>query len=112
METISSPKEVRAKKEHVCNWCGGKIQPGEMYNTATYKYDSIYTWKSHTKCIELVTALEMEGDEGVSSDDFYDYIWEAWRDSIDDDVYESKGFTEPDFKDKIEYVYQAKCAGN
>lgn len=114
METISDPKQVKARKAHVCNWCGCTIHVGETYNTATYKYDEVYTWKSHLKCMDLVSALSMEGDEGISAETFYEYITEEfssiWRE-LDEELYESKDFVIPDFKEQVAFVYEKRCGG-
>lgn len=112
IETISEPKQVKARKTHICNWCGCSISVGEAYNTATYKYDNIYTWKSHLKCMELVNTLDMEGDEGVTGEDFHEYITEEfsniWRE-LDNELYESDEFVIPEFKQQVAFVYEKRC---
>ena len=42
MECISNPKNVKARKDHKCDFCLGVIKKGDYYNTATYKSDDIY----------------------------------------------------------------------
>ena len=115
MQTISEPRQVKARKAHVCNWCGCTIPVGEKYNTATYKYDEVYIWKSHLKCMDLVNALNMEGDEGISGETFYEYITEEFRNiwrELDEELYESKDFMIPDFKEQVAFVYEKRCGGN
>lgn len=97
-ETISS-KTAKARKNHRCDWCMCEIAIGEKYNTSTFKYDGdIYHWKNHLKCEELVELLKMEGDEGVSHEDFYEYITHEFN-----NIY--KGDNSLSFKEKVEFVY-------
>lgn len=53
IEILSDKHEVKARKEHRCDECGGIIAKGETYSTATYKYDDVYTWKQHLRCSEF-----------------------------------------------------------
>ena len=49
-----------AKKDHVCQFCGGVIKEGERYNRATISYNGdVYDWKSHLHCLELTVNLDM-----------------------------------------------------
>lgn len=55
VQTLSN-KEVKARKEHTCNYCGGKINKGEVYKNYNLKYeDTMYTWKNHLKCSKLTS---------------------------------------------------------
>ena len=112
LEVINSRRKVKARKAHVCNWCGCTIHVGEEYHTETLKCDDIYVWKSHIKCGELVRELDMEGDEGISLEDFYEYITDEfdtiWR-KLDEELYESKDFVIPDFKGQVEFVHSKRC---
>ena len=37
-----------AKKDHVCQFCGGVIKEGERYNRATISYNGdVYDWNSN-----------------------------------------------------------------
>lgn len=77
METLSYSKEVKAKKEHRCNFCREKIREGENYITSTHKqYGIIYDWKTHKHCFEIAIRLKMyeDCDEGVTEDDFQEII--------------------------------------
>lgn len=69
-----------AKKEHVCNWCGGKIAKGEKYYRQTVIFDgSIYDWISHLDCYGLVDLLNMyDYDDGNGIDE------ECFRQCIDE----------------------------
>ncbi|MDX5583640.1 MAG: hypothetical protein QNK20_01730 [Aureibaculum sp.] len=64
--------------------------------------------------MELVNALNMDGDEGISGEIFYEYITEEfsniWRE-LDEELYESKDFVIPDFKEQVAFVYEKRCGG-
>lgn len=71
IETISSCIRT-ARKQHTCNLCGGKIQPGEKYNYTFYSNDGeAYGWKEHEKCSYI-------------SDEIWDYCdpWEGMNEDI------------------------------
>ena len=84
-----------AKKEHVCNWCGGKIAKGEKYSRSTILFDdSIYDWISHLDCYELTGLLNMDDydyGDGINEEDFrqcideyiYTYHYDKEMDDID-----------------------------
>ena len=43
----------KARKEHICDWCGGTINKGEEYDYAAIKNEGeFYTWKNHKRCHE------------------------------------------------------------
>ena len=73
-----------AKKDHVCQFCGGVIKEGERYNRTTISYDGdVYDWKSHLHCLELTANLDMNRfceDCGLTEEGFEaaisDYICE------------------------------------
>ena len=110
IEIINATKVVTARKTHVCNYCGCIIPVGDKYLAGVFKYDGmIYSWKNHGRCAELVSALNMEGEEGITSEDFYEYITEEFRiiqNKLDPD---EKGYEIPSFKDQVEFVYNQKC---
>jgi hypothetical protein len=77
METLTYQKEVKAIKEHSCNFCGTKINIGEAYMKSTHKHDGdVYDWKTHKYCAEIADRLKMydDADEGVTMDDFMETI--------------------------------------
>ncbi len=77
METLTYQKEVKAIKEHSCNFCGTKINIGEAYMKSTHKHDGdVYDWKTHKYCAEIAERLKMydDADEGVTMDDFMETI--------------------------------------
>lgn len=70
-----------ARKEHTCDYCGLKINIGEKYEDQTNIYDErLYHWKSHLSCGELTKELKMFDDcwydEGLTADNFHEYVRE------------------------------------
>lgn len=58
MVEILSLCTVRARRPHVCDYCGHAILRGEQYVRACNKFDGrLYTWKSHPRCDRLASAL-------------------------------------------------------
>lgn len=77
METLTYPKETKARKEHGCNFCSFKISEGEVYIKSTHVYDGqVYDWKTHKHCAEIANRLKMydDCDEGLTQDDFMETI--------------------------------------
>ena len=66
-------KNVIARKQHKCDWCGKTISKGEEYERQKYKYDGeFYEWHAHLACCRVVSAIwdYADPDEGMSSDEF------------------------------------------
>lgn len=101
---------VKARKQHVCNLCGEAIIVGEQYERVTCKYDGdIYTWKTHLDCTEIAHKLNMfdYADDGLTEDDFCEYIKEEWANilwKLDNENYESKTHEIPPFKEQLDFV--------
>ena len=77
MKTISDSKEVKARKEHRCNFCNERITIDTKYMKSTHIYDNqVYDWKTHKHCNKLATRMDMYEycDEGVTMDDFMETI--------------------------------------
>lgn len=77
METLTYPKETKARKEHTCDFCSNKIREGEFYIKSTHVYDGqVYDWKTHKHCAEIAHRLKMYDncDEGVTQDYFMESI--------------------------------------
>lgn len=76
MELLAN-NNVVARKDHVCNFCSGKIKKGEKYNIQTIKDDGeIYTWKAHLTC--LMVARDADYDDGLTEDDFRRIVMEDY----------------------------------
>ena len=66
-------QEMRtAKKQHVCDYCGGIIKKGEKYSYGAYKDNIFFDWKSHERCNFIVNELwdYIDPYDGVGEDDF------------------------------------------
>lgn len=117
MITLSYKKEVKAKKQHKCNFCNGVIMVGEKYYTSTHIYDNhIYDFKTHKQCSYIASRTNMYeycGDEGLTMDDFMENIHEIYHTLLGEQIpTELKGqFKEISeelhnvrFENKLEYV--------
>jgi len=109
IEIINDARVVKARKDHVCNYCGGIIKKGEKHTYGVFKFDYIYQWRNHFKCGELVSTLKMEGDYGITEEIFYEDICdkfkEIWR-GKDESYVKSKEFKSIPFLEKVEFVYE------
>jgi len=53
----SEAETIKARKPHICTWCGQHINPGDTYKTwNSVDGDSWYTNKMHPECDEACTA--------------------------------------------------------
>lgn len=99
----------KARKEHICNYCGGIIKVGESYGVQNIVDGKFYMWKSHVSCDKIANKLEMfdSCDDGVTENDFKEYIQEEYRNILSDhynDIYESKDFVYPSFEEQLFFV--------
>ena len=95
MVTTIKESHPIARKEHLCEFCGCKINKGQKYYRQTNIFDGrIYDWIEHEECREIASELDMydecDYDEGLSTDLFkeilYDYIDQEHYDDITDDI--------------------------
>ena len=68
-----------ARKEHLCELCGCKINIGQKYNRQTNIYDGrIYDWIEHEECHQIASELDMyskcDCEDGLSPDYFKDIL--------------------------------------
>lgn len=78
METIRT-SIVKARKQHTCDYCGGKISKGEKYKHIINVCDRRpYTWRSHLSCAKLCGKIwnYVDPDEGMESDAFCEAVYE------------------------------------
>jgi len=89
MELISE-STLKARKEHVCMWCNGKIKKGEVYNETVIKNDYIYRWKNHLKCSDLYHKLKMYDcdAEGVDGDTFMEYVYQFLYEKLSEEEHD------------------------
>jgi len=109
METIQSPTETKAIKDHKCDFCLGKIEKGSKYIKSVHKYDDIYSWKTHKQCSEIASKLKMYDhcDEGVTTDYFIETIKDEYSNLMSNnqnEKYESKDFVLPNFEGQLQFV--------
>lgn len=107
--TIQSAKQTKAKKEHKCDFCLGTIEKGTTYLKSVHVYDSIYTWKTHERCSKIASELKMydEVDEGVTTEDFYEFIKDRYKvimSETQNEIYESDSFVFPSFIKQLDFV--------
>ena len=70
---IMNESQPKARKVHTCDWCGGDINVGEVYDRDTILGDGGFrVWKSHTECSKFASEYVLPGcdEDGASSDDF------------------------------------------
>ena len=109
METIST-KEVKARKQHKCNWCGCKINIGTIYTTSFCVHDvDTYTWKNHIHCEEIASKLKMfdYADYGVDEENFQETIREEFIKLMkhhQSEVFNYQFYEYPIFPDQLKYV--------
>lgn len=101
VEVIKS-YERKARIEHRCDYCGGKIIKGEVYKNDLLKDSSIYMWKSHLRCEEIVDTLKMRDEytsDGISGNDFQQFIRERFH-----ELEPNKDLYNIPFSDRLDFV--------
>ncbi len=108
METlrINTPK---ARKEHICDWCQLKIVKDDEYrNTSHVDEGSVYTWKAHIHCCEVLDKIGAWDDgDGISTDAFQECLKNEYADIMSNhftEEYESKDFKYPNFEGQLNFV--------
>jgi len=91
-----------ARKEHICMFCGGKIEKGQRYLRQTCEYGYIYDFICHAECNAVAIDTDMyedcDSDEGLTDDMFCEYIDQYiydnhYDDEIDDIAVEWQNLT-------------------
>lgn len=101
MDTLSQSRP-KARKDHTCNYCNGKIKAGEIYENSTHVYDGeIYTWKNHLDCHKLAVELDMFEDYCLTGDDFCDIVSEHFFDFIATDY---QNYKNTPFQERLKAV--------
>ena len=97
MVTTIKDSHPIARKEHICELCGCKINKGQKYYRQTNVFDGrIYDWIEHEECGQTVSELDMfsecDSDEDLSTDLYKEiidnYIYREHHDDITDDIAE------------------------
>ncbi len=84
IEVLSNEKH-KARKEHVCYFCGDTIKKGTVYNRQDGKFDGDwYTVKTHISCSELAVKLDMydNGEDGLTNHEFRDIVNEKFEELL------------------------------
>ena len=87
MDVIKTSQH-KARKPHVCEYCGFSIQPGELYQRDFINNSGeVYEWKSHADCYELTGDLKMmdHADEGITADLFYECVNDYYNQEVNDE---------------------------
>lgn len=73
-------KHSKARKEHVCDLCGSKIYPGQVYERYSGKYDGdLFDLKYCLDCEKIInTFLDENGYDEYSDDDIFDWLQEKF----------------------------------
>lgn len=78
MPTILKVTYPTAQKEHICDFCGCKIQPGGKYVRQTNIYDGlVYDFITHQECKDVAHELRMYDDcddNGLDGESFREYL--------------------------------------
>lgn len=85
MDTLET-KTIKARKPHRCGLCNGVIEKNMQYVNQTNVYSGqIYHFKTHCHCSFLAIHYDMYrdcDDEGLTSDVFFDHIYEIFNDGF------------------------------
>ncbi len=95
---------LKVRKNHYCNYCNGFIQVGESYERSCLKDGGgLYTWKAHLRCQAIAEKLKMfdDCDEGVTRDDFIEYIHTEYFNLQGDEIPNTLNLK---FQDMLDYV--------
>lgn len=110
MQVLSS-KIVKAKKQHQCQLCCGKIEVGQKYNTQFNTQDGdAYMFKNHIHCQEIASKLKMydECDYGLTDEIFQESIREEYKFLMDlhhTEIYNYAHFVYPNFQEQLKFVH-------
>ena len=82
----------KARKNHICNWCGQPIIKGETYKIQKRISEGVcYTWKSHLNCEEVFDKLNMsslDNGDGVSESEFMFEVYIFLQNNLSDVEFE------------------------
>ena len=108
-------KNIKARKQHKCDWCGRDIEKGEEYERQKYICDgNFFEWHSHLSCSRVATEIweYCDPDEGMSEDEFMDGCNEVCRKFICpdcenwNDEFEDCEMDEPYCIDKMDKFFE------
>ena len=99
MTTVS--KYLKARKQHQCELCWGKILVGETYERQAVFDGRAWTFKSHIDCSKLANKLFTSDNEGIGSDGFMEAVTEKWK-SLSE--WDGDKVSEPTFLESLEQL--------
>jgi len=81
MPDILRSEKRKARKSHVCSFCGKTINPGEIYDYNVLIFDGVYDWKAHETCAYIASALwnYIDPFDGMTEEDFQEGCIEFCR---------------------------------
>jgi hypothetical protein len=82
MPDLLQSKKRKARKIHICDYCGENINVGETYNWSKLVCDGdLYEWKSHEKCLSVASFLwnMVDPDDGMTGEVFCEVCLEFCR---------------------------------
>jgi len=88
----------KSNKKHICNYCGLPIEYATTYVYQTiFDNGTVYNWKSHVECHELVTKSHLFDDwidDGIGMSEFHDTVQEYYNMIVRDVDKRSDSFEE------------------
>lgn len=116
MLRVLNRKYPVAKKEYHCGFCAGVIEKGEKYECQSNVTDyGVETFRCHEECGKLASTFGYEDvadwDEGISSDDFEEYIdnWIKDNGYYNSETHEYNGeFATMSLKEQAKAIYEDK----
>ena len=89
MDILQHQTKRKAKKEHKCYFCNGKIAIGETYHYSVQVDGGLFVFKSHVSCDKLISKMKVYDDvyteEGLSDDDFIEPIVKFFSLDVNED---------------------------
>lgn len=105
MPTVLRETYPTARKEHICEFCAGKIQKGQKYDRQTNVYDgSIYDFITHQECSEVAHELMMYDDyddSGLDGESFRSQLYSYIYDKHIEDIYTNWKFNRYEIVKKV-----------
>lgn len=91
---VWNSKQVRARKEHACCACNGKIPAGIYYHASSALFDG--SWSRYKHCIRCYEMLEAICARARSPVDVYLNCGSSWEDAFDEET--------PDYVAELAFV--------
>ena len=82
MNELIERKNVKARKQYTCDYCGEIIEKGEEYSYQKNIFDgTFYEWHTHLVCSRVASVIwdYVDPDDGMSDQEFQDGCEEICR---------------------------------